>query len=234
MGTTSVKQARPQAARQRAAAPAKAAARSSSAKPKTAPKEPKAPRAPKVAKAAKQAPTASVWRDRPSLLPLLQLLWRERRISRAELARRNDLSRSTVSELIDVLIDHRLVRESGTGESRGGRRPILLDFNDDACLALASPCRAPWTHGAPTTSRRRCCRRGMAAASRPASRPATRCRSSSTTTPIWARWPRAGGAAAKTSASRASSRSPPVSALATSSADRSTEVLQASPARLAT
>lgn len=95
----------------------------------------------KVPKAAKTSPktsssTASVWRDRPSLMPLLQLLWRERRISRAELARRNDLSRSTVSELIDVLIDHRLVRESGTGESRGGRRPILLEFNDDAWLIV--------------------------------------------------------------------------------------------------
>jgi predicted NBD/HSP70 family sugar kinase len=77
-----------------------------------------------------------VWSERPSLNPVLHLLWRERRISRAELARRTDLSRSTVSELIEVLMEHRLVRESGVGESHGGRRPIILEFIDDAWLIL--------------------------------------------------------------------------------------------------
>jgi glucokinase-like ROK family protein len=70
------------------------------------------------------------------LKQVLQLLWRERRISRAELARRNDLSRSTVSEVAQALIDQRLVREVGTGESSGGRRPIVLEFRDDAFFIL--------------------------------------------------------------------------------------------------
>jgi predicted NBD/HSP70 family sugar kinase len=74
--------------------------------------------------------------DRPSLMPVLQLLWREQRISRAEIARRNDLSRSTVSELIESLLEHKLVREVGAGESRGGRRPIVLEFRDDAYFIL--------------------------------------------------------------------------------------------------
>ena len=85
---------------------------------------------------AKQPRPSTVWRDRPSLIPLFQLLWRERRISRAELARRTELSRSTVSELIEVLIEHRLVRETGTGESQGGRKPIILEFSDDSWLIL--------------------------------------------------------------------------------------------------
>ncbi|MBM4282669.1 MAG: ROK family transcriptional regulator [Deltaproteobacteria bacterium] len=74
--------------------------------------------------------------DRASLKLVLQLLWRERRISRAEIARRNDLSRSTVSEVAQALLDQRLVREVGTGESSGGRRPIVLEFRDDACFIL--------------------------------------------------------------------------------------------------
>lgn len=92
--------------------------------------------APRASKAAAKPSSITVWTERPSLHPVLHLLWRERRISRAELARRTDLSRSTVSELIDVLMDHRLVRESGIGESHGGRRPIILEFIDDAWFIL--------------------------------------------------------------------------------------------------
>jgi glucokinase-like ROK family protein len=79
---------------------------------------------------------AEAWGDRASLKQVLQLLWRERRISRAEIARRNDLSRSTVSEVAQALLDQRLVREVGTGASNGGRRPIVLEFRDDACFIL--------------------------------------------------------------------------------------------------
>jgi predicted NBD/HSP70 family sugar kinase len=62
---------------------------------------------------------------------LLRLIWRERTISRAELARRLDLSRSTVSELVTGLLDTGLVSEAGVGPSSGGRRPITLAFQDD-------------------------------------------------------------------------------------------------------
>lgn len=63
---------------------------------------------------------------------LLRLIWEERTISRAEIARRADLSRSTVSEAVTPLLASGLVVESGIGESRGGRRPIVLAFQDDA------------------------------------------------------------------------------------------------------
>lgn len=63
---------------------------------------------------------------------LLRLVWQEREISRAELARRLELSRSTVSELVPRLLDTALVIEAGIGVSSGGRRPIQLRFDDDA------------------------------------------------------------------------------------------------------
>lgn len=72
----------------------------------------------------------------PLLLPVLRLIWSERRISRAEIARRLDLSRSTVSELVEPLLASGLVTEAGVGPSRGGRRPIVLEFRDDAGTIL--------------------------------------------------------------------------------------------------
>lgn len=63
---------------------------------------------------------------------VLRLIWQERRISRAEIARRTGLSRSTVTEIVDDLLPTELVAEVGVGPSRGGRPPIALEFNYDA------------------------------------------------------------------------------------------------------
>ncbi len=63
---------------------------------------------------------------------LLRLIWQQRRVSRADLARRADISRSTVSDLIKGLLATGLVAEVGAGQSRGGRRPIVLEFQDEA------------------------------------------------------------------------------------------------------
>ena len=69
---------------------------------------------------------------RPTLAGILRMIWRERRISRAELARRTQLSRSTVSLIVSELLKTGLVAEVGAGPSRGGRRPIVLEFQDNA------------------------------------------------------------------------------------------------------
>lgn len=61
---------------------------------------------------------------------LLNLLWKEREISRAELARRTGLSRSTVSAIVSDLLSSGLVSEARAGVSSGGRRPIMLEFQD--------------------------------------------------------------------------------------------------------
>ncbi|MBK9519365.1 MAG: ROK family transcriptional regulator [Anaeromyxobacter sp.] len=73
---------------------------------------------------------------RPNLSEVLQLIWRERQISRAEIARRRDLSRSTVSQIVEELLELGLIKEVGAGESKGGRRPIVLQFDDDAAVIL--------------------------------------------------------------------------------------------------
>lgn len=71
-------------------------------------------------------------RPRPLADSVLRMIWRERMISRSEIARRAELSRSTVSDIVASLLQTGLVAEIGTGPSRGGRRPIVLEFQDDA------------------------------------------------------------------------------------------------------
>jgi predicted NBD/HSP70 family sugar kinase len=62
---------------------------------------------------------------------LLKVIWRERHISRADIARVTGLSPSTVSAIVAGLQQAGLVRETGAGLSRGGRRPTMLGFCDD-------------------------------------------------------------------------------------------------------
>lgn len=73
---------------------------------------------------------------RPLADAVLRLIWRERRISRAAIAQKAHLSRSTVSEVVSEILPTGLVAEVGLGKSRGGRRPVLLEFQDDACVIL--------------------------------------------------------------------------------------------------
>jgi predicted NBD/HSP70 family sugar kinase len=63
-------------------------------------------------------------------------LWSMGRTSRAQLSRETGLSRSTVSAVTDDLLRGNWVVELGAGSSRGGRRPVVLGFNDDARFAV--------------------------------------------------------------------------------------------------
>ena len=67
---------------------------------------------------------------------ILNLLWKQQEISRAELARRTGLSRSTVSAIVSDLLSQGLATETRTGASSGGRRPILLEFQDQSSFIL--------------------------------------------------------------------------------------------------
>ena len=58
-------------------------------------------------------------------------------ISRADIVRFTGISKPTVSKLIDELIEREIVIEIGTGDSSGGRKPILLKFNRTKKLLLA-------------------------------------------------------------------------------------------------
>ena len=73
---------------------------------------------------------------RPLADAVLSLIWQERSISRADIAREAELSRSTVSEIVHEILPSGLIAEVGQGPARGGRRPILLQFRDEACVIL--------------------------------------------------------------------------------------------------
>ncbi|KYG34375.1 ROK family protein [Alkalihalobacillus trypoxylicola] len=68
---------------------------------------------------------------------LLELILKEKQISRADLAKKSQLNKATVSTIIKELLEKELILEIGTGTSSGGRRPVLLTFNSKAGLALS-------------------------------------------------------------------------------------------------
>ena len=90
----------------------------------------------KGALAKRAARAAAGVRQSPLADSCLRLIWKERRISRAEIARQTGLARSTVSEIVGALVPTGLVAEVGVGPSRGGRPPMVLEFQDDACAIL--------------------------------------------------------------------------------------------------
>ncbi len=87
---------------------------------------------------AKPPARQSAEEGRPASLTdsVLRLIWKEKAISRADIARVTGLSRSTVSEIVTYLLATGLVDEAGEGESSGGRPPIVLEFRDEACVIL--------------------------------------------------------------------------------------------------
>lgn len=91
---------------------------------------------------------------------VLRLLWAERGLSRAELARRTGFSRSTISSIVPPLIAQGLVHESREGSSSGGRPPILLGFEDGARVLLGLDIGASHVGAVLTDLRGRVLRRG--------------------------------------------------------------------------
>lgn len=64
-----------------------------------------------------------------NLSEALTLIHRRGPISRAAIVRETGLSATTVSSLVNVLLEGGFIRESGLGRSSGGRPPILIEFN---------------------------------------------------------------------------------------------------------
>ncbi|GIP39287.1 transcriptional regulator [Paenibacillus sp. J31TS4] len=69
---------------------------------------------------------------------ILYQLRKEPRLSRAELAARTRLSRPCVSSLVEEMIQEGLIQEVGTGVSKGGRKPILLEYNVQAYAVVGA------------------------------------------------------------------------------------------------
>jgi|YelNatPaOPRAMG01_1025707.scaffolds.fasta_scaffold22743_2 glucokinase-like ROK family protein len=65
-------------------------------------------------------------------LAVLNVLRQKHRISRASIARITGLTPATVSRIVNRLEDASIIRTVGSGESTGGRRPLLIEFLPDA------------------------------------------------------------------------------------------------------
>ncbi len=63
---------------------------------------------------------------------VLKTIFANESISRAEVARVTNLTRTTVSDLVNDLLEEGLVKEVGRGESLGGKSPILLSVVADS------------------------------------------------------------------------------------------------------
>lgn len=57
-------------------------------------------------------------------------------ISRAEIAKETALQRSTVSSIVNSLIEEGFIKEVGAGESSGGRKPTMLELRTDEAVAI--------------------------------------------------------------------------------------------------
>jgi predicted NBD/HSP70 family sugar kinase len=62
---------------------------------------------------------------------VLELIRTSQPISRADLARRSGLGRSTISQIVEQLIRENWVREGAMGSLPRGRRPTLIGLNED-------------------------------------------------------------------------------------------------------
>ena len=67
---------------------------------------------------------------------VLETIIHKSSISRADIATSTGLNKGTVSSLVNELLDENLINESGPGKSSGGRRPVILLFNQVAGYSI--------------------------------------------------------------------------------------------------
>ena len=67
---------------------------------------------------------------------VMEILINSSPISRAEIATLTGLNKGTVSSLVAEILEEQLIYESGQGESSGGRRPVMLIFNQQAGYSI--------------------------------------------------------------------------------------------------
>jgi predicted NBD/HSP70 family sugar kinase len=67
---------------------------------------------------------------------ILKKVWENETISRAELAKQLHLSPATVSSNVAELVRMNYIRLGKEGDSSGGRKPIMLEINEDSLAAV--------------------------------------------------------------------------------------------------
>lgn len=68
---------------------------------------------------------------------VLQTIREEEPISRAEISQKLGLTKATVSSLVEELINAEYCYQTGLGKSSGGRRPLMLQFNEKAGYTIS-------------------------------------------------------------------------------------------------
>ena len=58
-------------------------------------------------------------------------------VSRADLAKQLKLTKATISAIVQELMQQNLIQEIGSAKTSLGRKPILLEFNQEYGLAMA-------------------------------------------------------------------------------------------------
>jgi len=69
---------------------------------------------------------------------ILNTIYHQGDISRADIARKTGLTRPTVSSIVAELIEDRLVIETGLGPSAGGKPPTLLNISENAFQCICA------------------------------------------------------------------------------------------------
>ena len=65
-------------------------------------------------------------------LAILELIKKEKEISRADIAKKVDLTPASVTMITKKLIEQNILKESKMGVTSGGRPPVLLTLNNEA------------------------------------------------------------------------------------------------------
>lgn len=71
-----------------------------------------------------------------NLSQILNLIWQRGSIFRTEISSLTGLSATTISALVNILLEQGFLQEVGMGQSSGGRKPIELQFNYRARFAI--------------------------------------------------------------------------------------------------
>ena len=71
-------------------------------------------------------------------ISILKIIREKGPISRAHISKLIGLNPATVSSNVFDLLEGKIIKEVGSGESSGGRKPILLELNRGILFSLAS------------------------------------------------------------------------------------------------
>ncbi len=67
---------------------------------------------------------------------ILDIIRMKQAVSRADLSKETGLSPTAAGAIVSALIEKGYIHETGTGESRGGRKPVLLELKADSYFSV--------------------------------------------------------------------------------------------------